>query len=210
MKRLLTEELIGALQKAPHGQRYMVHDALVPGFGVRVTDVGGKTYVLVHRFGENKNPTRRKIGTYGGISLEEAREVARKMHAGMADFKAEMRKSRDIQRALRRELKGKDKAMSRNIDSEQLGKIRSILEEMSYKDFLLFGELVVTLLPEAQWPLGGTDMQDTVISRFFGWSLAGDVDGEILRLWDEKERRARSMPMSYQFEVTSSNEIPRR
>src|SRR5262245_4330033 len=52
-------------------------DALVPGFGVRVTDSGQRTFVLVARFPGSANPTRRAIALYGALTLEKARQKAR-------------------------------------------------------------------------------------------------------------------------------------
>src|SRR5262245_9860368 len=53
-------------------------DPLLPGFGVRVSPSGRKTFILVSRYGGSKNPTRRALGTYGELTLEQARAKARK------------------------------------------------------------------------------------------------------------------------------------
>jgi hypothetical protein len=37
-KQIVTNRLLKALNPAQAGQRYMIWDAMVPGFGVRVTD----------------------------------------------------------------------------------------------------------------------------------------------------------------------------
>ena len=58
-------------------RRYDVADAIVPGFGVRVTDKGKKSYVLTARFPGSANPTRRTIAEVGAMDLSIAREVAR-------------------------------------------------------------------------------------------------------------------------------------
>ncbi|HEY5818945.1 MAG TPA: Arm DNA-binding domain-containing protein, partial [Mesorhizobium sp.] len=55
-------------------------DAVVPGLGVRVTDKGQRTFVLVARFPGSSNPTRRALGDYGVLTLEKAREKARQWH----------------------------------------------------------------------------------------------------------------------------------
>lgn len=48
-------------------------DRLVPGFGVRVTDKGVKTYIFQARFpGSAKNPARREIAKVDAITLEAA------------------------------------------------------------------------------------------------------------------------------------------
>jgi integrase len=76
-KRNLSDRTLKALKPAKSGQRYELWDALVPGFGVRVTDKGRRTFVLIARFPGSKHPTRRAIGEYGAITLERARAKAR-------------------------------------------------------------------------------------------------------------------------------------
>src|SRR5262249_8432138 len=76
-KKPLTDRGIAALKPAPSGKRRIEWDALVPGLGVRVTDRGVRTFVLVARFQPNRNPTPRKLGAVGAISLASARDKAR-------------------------------------------------------------------------------------------------------------------------------------
>ena len=52
-------------------------DAVVPGLAVRIGASGQKTFVLVRRYPGRTNPTRRAIGSYPAISLEQARATAR-------------------------------------------------------------------------------------------------------------------------------------
>jgi integrase len=77
MRKNLTLKAIEALQPAVAGGRYDVADAIVPGFGVRVTDKGKKSYTLTARYPGSGNPTRRTIAAVGAIDLAQAREVAR-------------------------------------------------------------------------------------------------------------------------------------
>lgn len=79
-KENLTDRRLQALKKAPSGTRYEIADGIAPGLAVRVTDKGTKTFVLVARFPGSKNPTRRAVGEYGVISLDEARKKARDWH----------------------------------------------------------------------------------------------------------------------------------
>lgn len=74
----LTDKRLQALKAAPKGDRYDISDGITPGLAVRVTDKGTKTFVLVARFPGSSNPTRRAIGEYGAVTLEGARETARK------------------------------------------------------------------------------------------------------------------------------------
>ena len=87
VRRLLTDRYLRALPPAPPGQRVEVYDARLPGFGVRVSDAKdadpsrrGKaariTFVLYCRFSPGAAATRRAIGVYPTITLEEARRIA--------------------------------------------------------------------------------------------------------------------------------------
>jgi integrase len=73
-KIVLTDRKVQSLKAAPKGKRYQVMDALVPGFGVRVTDKAVKTYIFQARFPGSANPARREINK---DTLETARDVAR-------------------------------------------------------------------------------------------------------------------------------------
>jgi hypothetical protein len=78
-KRALTDKTIKKLRKRPAaaGQRYDVMDALVPGFGIRVSDKAHLTYILAGRFPGSKHYTRREIAEVGALELPDAREKAR-------------------------------------------------------------------------------------------------------------------------------------
>jgi hypothetical protein len=57
--------------------RYEVMDMDVPGFGVRVSEKGQRTFILIARYPGSPNPTRRALGEYPAISLKKARTRAR-------------------------------------------------------------------------------------------------------------------------------------
>jgi integrase len=76
-KRTLTDRTLKALKPAKASSRYEVMDSVVPGFGIRVTESGQKTFVLIARFPGSANPTRRALGEYGALNLEGARRKAR-------------------------------------------------------------------------------------------------------------------------------------
>ena len=77
MKRNLTDRTLKALKPAEAAKPYDVMDEHFPGFGVRVSETGRKTFILVGRYGGKKNPTRRALGRYGPLTLEAARRKAR-------------------------------------------------------------------------------------------------------------------------------------
>jgi integrase len=73
-KIALTDRKVQSLKAAPKDKRYQVMDSIVPGFGVRVTDKGVKTYMFQARFPGSANPARREINK---PTLEDARKTAR-------------------------------------------------------------------------------------------------------------------------------------
>lgn len=72
MRKALTAKTIDAMKPQP--KRYEVHDALCPGFSVRVSPQGQKTFNVKYRYGIRQR--RLKLGIYPRISLGEAREQA--------------------------------------------------------------------------------------------------------------------------------------
>jgi integrase len=75
-KLLLTDPAIRGLRPPPKGQVFY-RDKTLPGFGVRVSQGGSKTFVLVH--GANRQSTT--IGRYPILSLSEARTEAKRFLA---------------------------------------------------------------------------------------------------------------------------------
>ena len=88
-RQTLTDRALKALKPAPDGKPYDVMDAVVPGLGVRVlagrkaregeakASPAQKTFILLTRFPGSTNPTRRALGAYGLLSLDDARQKAR-------------------------------------------------------------------------------------------------------------------------------------
>src|SRR5262245_11184269 len=52
-------------------------DTDVHGLGVRTSKTGRRTFVLMARYPDSSNPTRRRLGTYPELTLAEAREKAK-------------------------------------------------------------------------------------------------------------------------------------
>jgi hypothetical protein len=76
-KRVLTDRTLKSLK--PANKPFDVRDVEVRGLRVRVMPSGQRSFVLLARYGGNHSaPTRRSLGVYGEMSLEEAREEARK------------------------------------------------------------------------------------------------------------------------------------
>lgn len=62
-------------------------DTEVSGLGVRVTDKGKRTFILLARYPGSDNPTRRALGEYPTHSLAEARDKAREWRKWIAKGK---------------------------------------------------------------------------------------------------------------------------
>jgi integrase len=76
-KRTLNDRIIKALKPAKPGKRVEIFDGIVPGLSVRVTETGHKSFMLVTRYPGSISPARRALGSYGEITLEQARVKAR-------------------------------------------------------------------------------------------------------------------------------------
>lgn len=90
--------------------RYDIMDDDLPGFGLRVYPTGAKTFILRYRpkgSGRAVNPRTYTIGPTTKLRLDEARDLARKALAGVAD--------------------GKDPAHERPT-SEMLGTVQKVLD----------------------------------------------------------------------------------
>jgi integrase len=76
-RKILTDRACNTLKAAKAGARYEIMDGVVPNMAIRVTDSGAKSFVLIARYPGSDNPTRRALGTYGAITLDGARDMAR-------------------------------------------------------------------------------------------------------------------------------------
>src|SRR2546421_1707707 len=80
-KRDFTDRFLKAIKPAEPGKRIILHDAQIPGFGIRVTERSAEenkgSFVLVTRFPGSTNPVPRRIGDYPAMSLAKARQIAR-------------------------------------------------------------------------------------------------------------------------------------
>ena len=78
-KKLTDKRSEGTLK--PTDKPFEIMDLDVRGFGIRVMPSGVKSFILFRRFPGSKHPARRSLGTYGEMSLAEARDKAREWNA---------------------------------------------------------------------------------------------------------------------------------
>jgi integrase len=75
MTKTLTDRLLRSLK--PRAAEYSIMDAVVPALGVRVLPSGAVSFILGARFPGGAHYTRRALGGYGELTLEQARKKAR-------------------------------------------------------------------------------------------------------------------------------------
>lgn len=189
-RKNLTPTLIKGLKRAPSGTRYQVMDAQVPGFGVRVTDTGHRTFIFRTRFAGSASPSRREIGSCTDISLTDAREKARKWRSLVgqgidplvveaAERAATARKqamtfasvAEDfIKEKLPGERKGKD--VEREIR-------RDLMPRWMDKPIASITDLDVLAVIKAKMPDGKVGSRNllALIKRFFRWVIAQRIYG---------------------------------
>jgi integrase len=111
----LTKTFIEAAKRTPATGRIEYRDAEVRGLLLRVSEFGYKSFSLRARFPGQTNPSRRSIGEYGTVSLDEARETA-------CQWKAMIRRGIDPQQELAKE-RAANAARREHDESSQFGKV---------------------------------------------------------------------------------------
>ena len=79
-RKRLTKQVVDSLE--PREKDYVVWCIKLSGFGCRVRPTGSKSFIAQYRVGGRNSPVRKvTIGTYGKLTVEEAREAALKILA---------------------------------------------------------------------------------------------------------------------------------
>ena len=191
-RKNLTPTLISGLKPAPEDQRYQVMDAQVPGFGVRVTDKGKRTFILRTRYPGNSTPARREIGRCADITLTDAREKARKWRSLVAqgiDPAAEEERQR--QEILRNQAitfaKVTDDFIRQKLSTERKGKAverdirRDLLPEWSKRPIGSITDTDVLTLIRHKMLSGKYAARNlfALVKRLFRWAVAQRTYGLI-------------------------------
>lgn len=84
MRKKLTKKSLESIKPTP--RRTYVYDTELPGFGAVVLPSGGKTFFIQFRTagGRRGHARRMKLGTFGPLTVDEARALARKQLALVA------------------------------------------------------------------------------------------------------------------------------
>jgi hypothetical protein len=123
MRVNLTDARIRALKPDPAGKRRPeLRDSQVPGLVLRLA-AKRKTFVLHVRFPGAKHPTRRAIGEYGVMSIDQARTLARDWHVLIArgtDPAAEARRRQHEEYKRREAERLRQEGLFRNVADDYL------------------------------------------------------------------------------------------
>jgi integrase len=190
-RKNLTPTLINGLKPAPAGTRYQVMDAQVPGFGVRVTDPGNRTFILRTRYpGSSSSPSRREVGNCAVISLTDARGKARKWRSMVGQgIDPAVEEEGERQEALKKQATTfsvvAEDFIREKLPGERKGKDaeREIRRDLMprWKDKAITGiaDLDVLAIIKAKIPDGKVGSRNllALIKRFFKWVIAQRVYG---------------------------------
>ena len=80
-KTRITDTFVRGLGPAPIKKRLEFYDTILPGFCVRVTDKGTKSFAVVYRTPSGMK--RVTLGTYPRVGVADAREKARGAYKGI-------------------------------------------------------------------------------------------------------------------------------
>jgi integrase len=189
-RKNLTVTLVNGLKPATKGTRYQVGDAQLPGFAVRVTDTGHRTFVLHVRYPGSSSPGRREIGNCADITLTDAREKARRWRTMVgqgidpADAEAAERAAIARERAITFESVAED-FIKEKLLGERNGKDvereirRDLMPRWRDKPITSITDLDVLVIIKAKIPDGKVGSRNllALIKRFFRWVIAQRVYG---------------------------------
>jgi integrase len=84
-KILLTDRALKALKPAPPNKRIVTWDAVQPHLGIRVTETGAKSFVVVKRLAGVRAAIVHVLGSYPAVKLIDARKRARTVLGQIAE-----------------------------------------------------------------------------------------------------------------------------
>lgn len=190
-KVVLTDRSLKALKPAPSGKNVIVWDAAVPGFGVRVSDKGTRTFVVVKRPAGSANVLFHKLGRYPELSLAQARQQAPAILGILAQGKTPEQAEREREQAAAERLTHRFAAVAEEFIAGHLPRLRSKrAAEALIRNKLIpaWGDRPVTsigrrdviqLAKQVAWDRGPYAARHTLaqVSKLFNWALANDLGG---------------------------------
>lgn len=114
MSEKLTNAKVAALK--PGAARRDHWDELLPGFGIRVSPAGRKTWVVMLRRRPGGNASRISLGTYPAVSLAAARVKARELLADPSRLPAATTVEEAVAEYIHRDQRGKQRKAWREVE----------------------------------------------------------------------------------------------
>jgi integrase len=189
-RKNLTPTLITGLKRASEGKRYQIMDAQVPGFGVRVTDRGHKTFILRTRFPGSDNPSRRELGSCSTMTLAAAREKARKWRTMVGQgLDPGIEEERERQETLRRKAITFEAVVgdfiSQKLPNERKGKDvereirRDLMPRWKDRPIASITDIDILIVIKAKVPDGRVGARNllALVKRFFQWVIGQRIYG---------------------------------
>jgi integrase len=188
--RQLTDLKIRSLKAAE--KPFDVKDTQVPGLHVRVMPTGHRSFVLLGRFPGKPHPTRRALGGYGELTLQEARDKAREWRRLISrGIDPQVQEERERQSLLRQQgitfSAVAEDFIRDKLPSERKGKEteqdirRELLPKWGMRPITDVTSLEVRNLVKAIRDRHGTPYQAhnilITIRRLFGWAIDQTVYG---------------------------------
>lgn len=165
-------------------------DAQVPGFGVRVTDAGTRTYILRTRYPGKSSPSRREIGKCDVLSLADARDIARTWRSLVANdidpaVKEQIERAENLQRRETTFGHVAERFIAEKLPGERKGGDvereirRELLPEWKTRPIDEITDLDVLKVIKAKKRKGNVAARNllALIKRFFRWAVGQRVYG---------------------------------
>jgi integrase len=125
-KSVLTDRGLKALKPAPAGKRYTIWDAMQPHLGVRVTEKGAKSFIVVRRRPGQRDPDTHVLGRYPALTLKAARDAAPGILEVLAEGKSPNQlKAEAVREAARRRADTLATAVEKFVEHEEGKGLRS-------------------------------------------------------------------------------------
>jgi integrase len=188
---MLTAKFIASRQPAAPGQRAHYWDALVPGFGLRVTDRGAKSFVVYRRWPGSRAPARRTIGDVKSVTLAEARDKAREWitlaERGIDPAEQQRKAKVEEQRRKQSTFKAVVEAWLASDEVRKTRTAESVAREMQHEFVSIWGNWALTdvtaadvaalIRAKATSAPGSARNLLSHLKRFFGWAVAQHAYG---------------------------------
>jgi integrase len=127
-KVVLTDRALKALKPAAAGKRYWVWDATTPHLGVRVTDKGHRSFVVVRRRPGDEQPYNHLLGSYPAVSLADARRRSTEALASIVKGVTPAEVERDRLRAVARDRRDTFEGVADEFIKRHVSKLRTARE----------------------------------------------------------------------------------